>query len=237
MGDVFLNSFSPPSAVAPDKVLRVCDDHKRNWCLLRRKRSVVLCQGSSSGNVVKTGGFSSAAVMDAGSLVLTPNDQKSPKESYITMKDLVPFGGSSSTPSTSLVDMHDGIGIVKFLRGKGFFITGATGFLAKVLVEKILRTAADVGKIFLLIKAKNKEGAMERLKTEITNAELFKCLRQTYGKSYRSFILSKLVPVVGNVCESDLGIEDDVAGLISKEVDVIVNSAANTTFHESYRYC
>ncbi|CAN6716776.1 unnamed protein product [Malus baccata var. baccata] len=227
MGAVFLNSFSPPSA--------------RNWCLLRRKRSVVLCQGSSSGNVVKTGGFSSAAVMDAGSLVLTPNDQKSPKESYITVKDLVPFGGSSSTPSTSLVDMHDGIGILKFLRGKGFFITGATGFLAKGKNIyyftnrkcKILRTAPDVGKIFLLIKAKKtKEAAMERLKTEITNAELFKCLRQTYGKSYQSFMLSKLVPVVGNVCESDLGIEDDVAGLISKEVDVIVNSAANTTFHE-----
>ncbi|CAN6577197.1 unnamed protein product [Malus baccata var. baccata] len=216
MGAVFLNSFSPPSAVAPDSLESV------------RKRSVVLCQGSSSGNVVKTGGFSSAAVMDAGSLVLTPNDQKSPKESYITVKDLVPFGGSSSTPSTSLVDMHDGIGILKFLRGKGFFITGATGFLAKGKNIyyftnrkcKILRTAPDVGKIFLLIK--------------ITNAELFRCLRQTYGKSYQSFMLSKLVPVVGNVCESDLGIEDDVAGLISKEVDVIVNSAANTTFHERY---
>ncbi|TQD85719.1 hypothetical protein C1H46_028771 [Malus baccata] len=230
MEAVFLNSFSPPSAVAPDKILSVCD-HKRNWCLLRRKKSVVLCQGSSSGNVVKTGGFSSAAVMDAGSLVLTPNDQKSPKESNIAVKDLVPFGGSSSS---SLVEMHDGIGIVKFLRGKGFFITGATGFLAKVLIEKILRTAPDVGKIFLLIKAKNKEAAMERLKTEIINAELFKCLRQTYGKSYQSFMLSKLVPVVGNVCESDLGIEDDVAGLIAKEVDVIVNSAANTTFHERY---
>ncbi|KAM1306330.1 hypothetical protein ACFX2H_008733 [Malus domestica] len=105
--------------------------------------------------------------MDAGSLVLTPNDQRSPKESNIAVKDLVPFGGSSSTPSTSLVDMHDDIGILKFLRGKGFFITGATGFLAKVLIEKILRTAPDVGKIFLLIKAKNKEAAMERLKTEV----------------------------------------------------------------------
>ncbi|KAB2631473.1 fatty acyl-CoA reductase 2 [Pyrus ussuriensis x Pyrus communis] len=206
MGAVFLNSFSPPSAVALDKVLRVCDDHKRNWCLLKRKRSVVLCQGSSSGNVVKTGGFSSAAVMDAGSL------------SNIAVKDLVPFGRSSSTPTTSLVDMHDGIGIVKFLKRKG----------------KILRTAPDVGKIFLLIKAKNKEAAMERLKTEIINAELFKCLRQTYGKSYQSFMLSKLFPVVGNACESDLGIEDDVASLISKEVDVIVNCAANTTFHERY---
>ncbi|TQD99045.1 hypothetical protein C1H46_015312 [Malus baccata] len=191
MGAVFLNSFSAPSAVAPDSL---------------------------------------ETVMDARSLVLTPNDQKSPKESYITVKDLVPFGGSSSTPSTSLVDMHDGIGILKFLRGKGFFITGATGFLAKDIED-----SAGCGEDISLDQGKKtKEAAMERLKTEITNAELFKCLRQTYGKSYQSFMLSKLVPVVGNVCESDLGIEDDVAGLISKEVDVIVNSAANTTFHERY---
>lgn len=45
-------------------------------------------------------------------------------------------------------------------------------------------------------------------------------------------MLSKLVPVVGNVCESDLGLEEDLADVITKEVDIIVNSAANTTFDE-----
>ncbi|KAE8666127.1 Fatty acyl-CoA reductase 2 [Hibiscus syriacus] len=38
--------------------------------------------------------------------------------------------------------------------GKEFFITGSTGFLAKVLVEKILRTVPDVGKIFVRIDRK-----------------------------------------------------------------------------------
>ena len=45
-------------------------------------------------------------------------------------------------------------------------------------------------------------------------------------------MFSKLVPVVGNVCESDLGFDDDLADVIAKEVDIIVNSAANTTFDE-----
>lgn len=187
-----LNSFSS-TINAPNKYARLSE--KWDWCLLRRKKSsLVLCQGSSGGNAKKTSGFSSAAtLMDAGSLVLSPNDQKVQKENNIAVKDLVPF-----------VEMHDGIGIVKFLKGKGFFITGGTGFLAKgthtyahilfimqmfmhfhenytysekvfffclskypVLIEKILRTAPDVGKIYLLIKAKNKEGAMERLKSEV----------------------------------------------------------------------
>ena len=45
-------------------------------------------------------------------------------------------------------------------------------------------------------------------------------------------MLGKLVPVVGNVCETDLGLDEDLANLIANEVDVIVNSAANTTFDE-----
>ncbi|KAK6126837.1 hypothetical protein DH2020_039398 [Rehmannia glutinosa] len=46
-------------------------------------------------------------------------------------------------------------------------------------------------------------------------------------------MLSKLVPVVGNVCETNLGIDKDAAYEMIKEVDVIINSAANTTFDES----
>lgn len=47
-------------------------------------------------------------------------------------------------------------------------------------------------------------------------------------------MLNKLVPVVGNVCESNFALEGDTADLIVNQVDVIVNSAANTTFDERY---
>ncbi|KAL2464809.1 Fatty acyl-CoA reductase 2 [Forsythia ovata] len=172
-------------------------------------------------------------LMDSGHAVLAPNGN-SQAAADIAVKDLVSYGGSSST----LVDRHDdhdnGIGIVKFLRGKSLLITGATGFLGKVLIEKILRTAPDVRNIFVLIKAKNNEAAMERLKNEIINAELFKCLKETYGKSYQAFMLSKLVPVLGNVSEFNLGFDGDKADVMGKEVDIIINSAANTTFDERY---
>ena len=47
---------------------------------------------------------------------------------------------------------------------------------------------------------------------------------------------SKLVPVVGNMFKSDLGMDSDLATMIAKEVDVIVNSAADTTFDGRYFY-
>ncbi|XP_062109769.1 fatty acyl-CoA reductase 2, chloroplastic [Humulus lupulus] len=244
MGALFLNS----SSISPAVLARVPE--KRGCSLSRTKNmSLVRCQGG--GNVIKTSGSSSfvlspraaaaassamstdhgaAVVVENGSLVLSPNG-KTQAENNIAVKELVPFGGSQSTSS---LEMHDGIGIVSFLRGKSFFVTGATGFLAKVLVEKMLRTVPDVGKIYLLIKANNKEAAMGRLKNEIINTELFKRLQKTYGKSYQAFMLSKLVPVVGNVCDSDLGLSGNMAETIAKEVDVIVNSAANTTFDERY---
>ncbi|KAK9153356.1 hypothetical protein Sjap_000836 [Stephania japonica] len=129
----------------------------------------------------------------------------------------------------------DGIGIVKCFSGKVLFITGATGFLAKVLVEKILRTIPDVGKIYLLIQAKDNEAALDRLKNEIINKELFKCLQQTDGRFNQAFMLNKLIPVAGNVCESnDLGIHPSLVNEIASKVDIIINSAATTTFDERY---
>lgn len=45
-------------------------------------------------------------------------------------------------------------------------------------------------------------------------------------------MLSKLVPVLGNVSEFNLGFDGDIADMMGKEVDIIINSAANTTFDE-----
>ena len=45
-------------------------------------------------------------------------------------------------------------------------------------------------------------------------------------------MLNKLVPVVGNISESNLGLEGNLATVIANEVDVIINSAASITFHE-----
>lgn len=139
-----------------------------------------------------------------------------------------------STTTTTNTSITNGLGILQFLPGKTYFITGGTGFLAKAVVEKILRTAPDVGKIFVLIKAKNKEAAMDRLKTEMIDSELFECLKQRHGKYYEDFMLNKLAPVVGNLCESDLGIDANSISEIAEEVDVIINSAANTNFEERY---
>ncbi|KAK4790517.1 hypothetical protein SAY86_017821 [Trapa natans] len=132
-------------------------------------------------------------------------------------------------------EFTQGLGILKFLEGKTYFVTGATGLLAKAFVEKILRVAPTTRKIFLLVKANGEAEAMKRIKNEIVECELFSQLREMHGEKYRDFIMSKLVPVVGNMCEPELAISDtELAARMADEVDVIVHSAANTSFDERY---
>ncbi|KAG8375853.1 hypothetical protein BUALT_Bualt09G0002300 [Buddleja alternifolia] len=126
-----------------------------------------------------------------------------------------------------------GIGILKFFHGKNIFITGATGLLGKVLVEKILRST-DVGKIYVLIKAKDKDSAFDRLTKEIINSELLSCLKEKHGKYYETFVKEKLIPIVGNICEPNLGMDSHSAYAIKKDVHVIIQSAASTTLNDRY---
>lgn len=48
----------------------------------------------------------------------------------------------------------EGSEIVEFFKGKCVFITGATGFLGKLLVEKLLRTCKDIKAVYIFVREK-----------------------------------------------------------------------------------
>lgn len=48
----------------------------------------------------------------------------------------------------------NGSKIVEFYRDKCVFVTGATGFLGKILVEKLLRASEDIQTIYILVRDK-----------------------------------------------------------------------------------
>lgn len=93
--------------------------------------NIVYCQtgGGGSGVGGGGGGGSTLVVESGGSIIVTPNENTNSND--IGMKDLVPFDAPTKTPPLVDHTNEDGIGIVKFIRGKSFLITGATGFLAK----------------------------------------------------------------------------------------------------------
>ncbi|GLH02167.1 LOW QUALITY PROTEIN: Putative fatty acyl-CoA reductase CG5065, partial [Gryllus bimaculatus] len=62
-------------------------------------------------------------------------------------------------------DAKDYISVADFYAGKSVFVTGATGFLGKLLVEKLLWSCPGIENIFLLIRRKRNEDEESRLAT------------------------------------------------------------------------
>ena len=58
--------------------------------------------------------------------------------------------------------------IADFYARKDVFITGATGFMGKCLLEKLLRSVPDVGTVFVLTRAKKGRTPEERTRELLT---------------------------------------------------------------------
>lgn len=54
--------------------------------------------------------------------------------------------------------------IAEMFKDKTIFITGGTGFMGKVLIEKLLRSCSGLKKIIMLIRPKKGKMSSERLR-------------------------------------------------------------------------
>ena len=57
--------------------------------------------------------------------------------------------------------------IKEFYKDKAVLITGTTGFLGKVILEKFFRSLSTVRKIYVLVRPKAGVNIMDRVKREI----------------------------------------------------------------------
>lgn len=54
--------------------------------------------------------------------------------------------------------------IREFFKDQTIFITGGTGFIGKVLIEKLLRICYDLSVIYVLVRPKRNKSPNERIK-------------------------------------------------------------------------
>lgn len=108
-------------------------------------------------------------------------------------------------------------------------VTGATGFVGKVLLEKLLRACPEVAKIYLFMRPKRGHSIRERL-SQLTSSKLFDDLRSKYPS-----FEEKIDCVNGDLQEPDLALSDADKALLCEEVQLVIHSAATVRFDEPLR--
>ncbi|CAO1328087.1 unnamed protein product [Diamesa serratosioi] len=113
--------------------------------------------------------------------------------------------------------------IREFYSGKNIFITGATGFIGKVLVWKFLKDC-NVNKVYILVRTKRDVVAQMRLKAYLSHM-MFDEFRLNDPSQ-----LEKICVVTGDISVDKLGLNEYDENLLIKDVHAVFHCAASVRF-------
>ncbi|RZF41002.1 hypothetical protein LSTR_LSTR006305 [Laodelphax striatellus] len=113
--------------------------------------------------------------------------------------------------------------IQEFFRGKTVFLTGGTGFMGKILIEKILRSCPHVTRIYMLVRQKKNKEFKQRMQ-EYVEDEVFHKLNAKQRL--------KVSGIPGDVAQPGLGISEEHRKLLEDSVNIVFHAAATVRFDE-----
>ena len=116
--------------------------------------------------------------------------------------------------------------INQYFADRSVFITGASGFLGKVLLEKLLRSCGSIKTIYVLLRPKSGQNSQQRL-NELLDSIVFDNIRKENPLQF-----NKVIAVSGDVTYPNLGITPNDVNTLINNVNVIFHSAATVRFDE-----
>ncbi|EEC02726.1 acyl-CoA reductase, putative [Ixodes scapularis] len=116
--------------------------------------------------------------------------------------------------------------IPDFYREKDIFVTGATGFMGKVLLEKLLRSCNGLRRIFVLMRAKGGASSQARL-DELLDAEVSEPFLSVFQK-----LLTLLRLSINDNNHKIIRSEHEHKRALWENVDIVFHSAAIVKFDE-----
>uniref|UniRef100_A0A0C9PMV0 Fatty acyl-CoA reductase n=1 Tax=Fopius arisanus TaxID=64838 RepID=A0A0C9PMV0_9HYME len=119
--------------------------------------------------------------------------------------------------------------IQKFYAGQSIFITGGTGFLGKILIEKLLRSCPNVSMIYLLVRSKKGQSVIQRMDT-LFDDPVFERLKIEVPK-----FRHKVAAVSGDCALPELGLSPGDRDSLVREITIVFNVAATVRFDEKIK--
>jgi fatty acyl-CoA reductase len=119
--------------------------------------------------------------------------------------------------------------IQKFYSGCSVFVTGGTGFLGTILIEKLLRSCSDLSTIYVLARNKKGKNLQSRI-DELFDQSIFDRLKEEFPK-----FRHKVVAIGGDCGLPDLGISLQDRQMLINEVSIIFHAAATVRFDEKLK--
>lgn len=117
--------------------------------------------------------------------------------------------------------------IREFLAGKVIFVTGGTGFMGKVLLEKLLRDCNEVKSIYVLLRAKGETQLREKM-DKLRGNRVFDVIRKDDPAA-----LDKLIAISGDMTSKGLALQTTDLQLLTDNVNIVFHCAASVRFDES----
>ncbi len=123
-----------------------------------------------------------------------------------------------------MISTARGYSVREYFAGKRVLVTGFTGFLGKVMVEKILRDLPDIECLYLLVRPRSRiDGSIitpeERVWSALLESPVFNRLRESWGDHFESRCRRQIRCISGDLAMEELGLSsDDLAGLRERGV-------------------
>lgn len=117
--------------------------------------------------------------------------------------------------------------------GRSLLITGGAGFLGKAVIEKLLRSAPDIARCYLLVRGSRRESALQRVANEVLRSSIFDSQRRERGSAvFETYFWDKFYPLEGDLCEVEFGLSGDEYERLTRDVNGVIHCAASVSFRE-----
>ncbi|XP_023160221.1 fatty acyl-CoA reductase wat-like [Drosophila hydei] len=129
----------------------------------------------------------------------------------------------------TILNEEDQSNIQKFFNKSNILITGGTGFLGKILINKLLTSCPNLTTIYLLVRSKNNKSVDTRV-DEMFADPMFEILK-TLSTKYTFYVKG----IAGDCLKPGLGLNVNDRNLLIDNVDIVFHMAATVRFDEKLK--